>query len=301
MTNSLNSLSERIAQLRKERGLTQEQLGQLAGVSAQAVSKWEKGGAPDVELLPTLADRLGVTIDGLFGRDDSPGKHFPQQIGRWLETFPVEDRLNQLMRALASNIISLTTLSGAAYSDSLGNLYGESCYVSTLTTSEEEPIWMRAGIYSEAGLLLGVFSEDFPLYLLLPEPPQGYEPNFAPNEEYRQLFSALSQEGSLEILRYLYGQEANYYTTAAVAKQTGLPQQTVERSMAAMEKCQLLHQRTIETENGSVAVYSIHHNYAFAPFLYLARWLMEKNDSWILGWQERKRPLLAPPEPERKV
>ena len=64
-----NVLSERIAELRKARGLTQEQLGQLAGVSAQAVSKWEKGGAPDVELLPALADRLGVTIDALFGRE----------------------------------------------------------------------------------------------------------------------------------------------------------------------------------------------------------------------------------------
>ena len=47
-----NILSERIAELRRERGLTQEQLGQPLGVSAQAVSKWEKGGAPDVELLP---------------------------------------------------------------------------------------------------------------------------------------------------------------------------------------------------------------------------------------------------------
>ena len=52
-------LSERIAELRRARNLTQEQLGQLVGVSAQAVSKWEKGGAPDVELLPALADRLG--------------------------------------------------------------------------------------------------------------------------------------------------------------------------------------------------------------------------------------------------
>ena len=49
-------LSECIAELRRARNLTQEQLGQLVGVSAQAVSKWEKGGAPDVELLPALAD-----------------------------------------------------------------------------------------------------------------------------------------------------------------------------------------------------------------------------------------------------
>ena len=60
-------LSERIAALRKERGLTQEQLGKMVGVSYQAVGKWEKGGAPDVELLPILAEQLGVTIDALFG------------------------------------------------------------------------------------------------------------------------------------------------------------------------------------------------------------------------------------------
>ena len=35
-------LSERIASLRKERGLTQEQLGKMVGVSYQAVGKWEK-------------------------------------------------------------------------------------------------------------------------------------------------------------------------------------------------------------------------------------------------------------------
>ena len=65
-----NELSEQIAALRKERGLTQEQLGNLVGVSAQAVSKWEKGGTPDVELLPILSRQLGVTIDALFGMED---------------------------------------------------------------------------------------------------------------------------------------------------------------------------------------------------------------------------------------
>ena len=59
----LDQLNERIAALRKERGFTLEQLGQMVGVSAQAVSKWEKGGAPDVSLLPAVADALGVSID----------------------------------------------------------------------------------------------------------------------------------------------------------------------------------------------------------------------------------------------
>ena len=61
-------LSERIAELRRERGLTQEQLGQPLGVSAQAVSKWEKGGAPDVELLPALAGWGSPSTPSLAGK-----------------------------------------------------------------------------------------------------------------------------------------------------------------------------------------------------------------------------------------
>ena len=52
-----------IARIRRELGLTQEQLGNLVSVSAQAVSKWEKGGMPDAELLPAIADALHVTRD----------------------------------------------------------------------------------------------------------------------------------------------------------------------------------------------------------------------------------------------
>ena len=93
-----NVLSERVAELRRERGLTQEQLGQLVGVSAQAVSKWEKGGAPDVELLPALADRLGVTIDELFGREGGEAVDAEKAAGRWLCGFPPKERFDQLCR-----------------------------------------------------------------------------------------------------------------------------------------------------------------------------------------------------------
>lgn len=91
-------LSERIAELRRERGLTQEQLGQPLGVSAQAVSKWEKGGAPDVELLPALADRLGVSIDALFGREGGSVTDMDSTLDRWLVSLPKEKRISELCR-----------------------------------------------------------------------------------------------------------------------------------------------------------------------------------------------------------
>ena len=67
------NLGNRISALRKARNMTQEALGRAVGVSAQAVSKWENGGTPDVELLPTLANALCVTMDGLFGLQEGQG------------------------------------------------------------------------------------------------------------------------------------------------------------------------------------------------------------------------------------
>ena len=62
------TMGKRIMQLRKEKGYTQEQLAEMMGVSAQAVSKWENDvSCPDISILPMLAERLGVTTDELLG------------------------------------------------------------------------------------------------------------------------------------------------------------------------------------------------------------------------------------------
>ncbi len=60
-------ISEKISELRRKAGLTQEKLGELCGVSSQAVSKWENGDSlPDIMLLPTLCASLGITADELL-------------------------------------------------------------------------------------------------------------------------------------------------------------------------------------------------------------------------------------------
>lgn len=64
-------LSSRIKSLRLSVSMTQEQLAQRLGISAQAVSKWESGtNMPDIQLLPDLSVIFGVTIDELFTMTD---------------------------------------------------------------------------------------------------------------------------------------------------------------------------------------------------------------------------------------
>lgn len=61
-------LGTKIRQLRHRDGRTQEALAEALGVTSQAVSRWESGGSyPDMNLLPSIANYFGVTIDELFG------------------------------------------------------------------------------------------------------------------------------------------------------------------------------------------------------------------------------------------
>ena len=57
-------VGNQIAALRRQKGLTQNQLGERLGVSYQAVSKWERGETlPDTGILVNLADVLETTVD----------------------------------------------------------------------------------------------------------------------------------------------------------------------------------------------------------------------------------------------
>ena len=67
------TLGKRIAALRREKGLKQDELAEKLGVSAQAVSKWENDQTcPDISLLPSLSKTLGVSVDELLsGKQES--------------------------------------------------------------------------------------------------------------------------------------------------------------------------------------------------------------------------------------
>ena len=61
----------RIKSLRLSRSMTQEQLAQKLGVSAQAVSKWESGkNEPDKDHLVALSELLGLSLEDLLS--DTP-------------------------------------------------------------------------------------------------------------------------------------------------------------------------------------------------------------------------------------
>ncbi|MGN0648875.1 MAG: helix-turn-helix domain-containing protein [Oscillospiraceae bacterium] len=86
--NTMLKLGENLKKFRLQRELTQEQLADVLGVSAQAVSRWENGTTyPDITLLPTIASYFEITLDELMGMED----------------FKSEEQLKELIAQLDEN------------------------------------------------------------------------------------------------------------------------------------------------------------------------------------------------------
>ena len=106
-------LGEKIATLRKEKGISQEELADVLFTSRQAVSKWERGESdPDIERLKDLASYFNVSIDYLLGYDieSSSAKGFVDRIIKCLETRNLDISEEEIKLAVARNINNFTLL-----------------------------------------------------------------------------------------------------------------------------------------------------------------------------------------------
>lgn len=76
-------IAENIMRLRKQKGVTQDEMATFLGVTKAAVSKWENGQSmPDIVMLPQLATYFDVTVDELIGYEPQLSKEQIQQIYR---------------------------------------------------------------------------------------------------------------------------------------------------------------------------------------------------------------------------
>lgn len=109
-----------IAQLRKEKGLTQKQLSEILGVSDKTVSHWEREeSAPDISILPLLAETLGVTVDELLkGEINPPATSVPQFIPTPVANKTTNSyRLFKIVNIISAVILLISTVitSGGVY------------------------------------------------------------------------------------------------------------------------------------------------------------------------------------------
>ena len=114
-------LGENIKTLRKNKGLTQEELATRLNVVRQTVSKWEKGfSVPDADILQRIAEILEVDVKLLLGSDielEADSNSIADQLSRLNEQLAVKNRRSRKIRKIVGIVLIivaiLVILSGA--------------------------------------------------------------------------------------------------------------------------------------------------------------------------------------------
>ena len=107
-------LSENLKNLRKARGLSQEDLAARLHVVRQTVSKWEKGrSVPDADLLIRLAEELDTTTASLLGPElpQADREDTAEQLGRIAEQLAVKNRrAKRIWKIVAGVLIAVVAV-----------------------------------------------------------------------------------------------------------------------------------------------------------------------------------------------
>lgn len=249
---SYTIVGEQIMKYRKEKGMTQRELGEAIGVSGSAVSQWESGGTPDISLLPALSDILGVTVDALFGRTEARREDLEETVGKYIASLPVEKRLGRLI-----SLMRRAALTGCA--DGAEDIVNFDRHDSEMTYIAKDGFLMA--ILSEGqSFLSAARCEEGELNDLL-----------SCGEEVARLFSTLSDPDALTMLSKLYSEAPRHRTVGALARLAGLEQAQAEDILRVFTELELTQELELETQDGVTKAYTVNLSGAAMPILVAAR------------------------------
>jgi len=235
------SFGEHIKHHRTQQNMTQEELASRLSVSAQAVSKWERGESlPDTALLPVIADALEVSLDRLFGRVHADLDDVACTIEHYFADLTEKERYRSTQQ-----IAHLCER--AIFNASVPEELRQAPLSSYDSTSTE----------TESGFTLGSHRPELPFFSIFPAPADGWSAALTPDERYRECFEMLSDAKTLETVFSLYRKPNGFtFDEAYAAEEFGLehPTQVLER----LRRLKLLHaeQVTIDSKETRLWVFT---------------------------------------------
>ncbi len=268
----LQMIGDQIKKHRKKRGMTQEELGDMIGVTTQAVSKWERGGSPDVELLPKIAGALGITINMLYEQEQI--RSLEDALIDEIVEMGSKEGFNRLLPFVWKTMMGLSGLDTAkkGFADD-GRAPGE------LREKNGYHYYARASF--DDGMINAKMDSDFRYCFFMPEPENGYAAYFADQEELSETFSVLAEKDVLKILFYMYTRINLPVALSQIAANVGLDVARTEELMDALCRINLACCMPIETENGQMKAYTYYNETVVLPMLCSAR---EVRDRKVIHW-----------------
>lgn len=244
----MSRIGERIAELRKSRSLTQEELASTIGVSAQSISKWETGATmPDIMLLPVIADTFHVSIDTLFGKNSETQR-----------ALSPEDAFETACDALLSTIASCCydkPMAGESYE----NHYQR--YIKALNSDSN----MRTAIVKNHGVL---YYRNEVGGLMLKKPDEGWASLFT-NSETLRILRLCGDELFCKAMEVIVKSNMTTFTISSLCSLCGVEAENIKILEEKINECGLFIVKHISVDAKDVAIYDLYGHKMFLVFAIL--------------------------------
>ncbi len=275
---SIDTIGKQIAVMRKQKGVKQDELAKAIGVSTQAVSKWENGGAPDVYLLPKIADFFGVSVDSLFGR-------------KTVESADVYDVMAKNLRSL-SNEQKFKKAFDYCWDIERGLF--EVTSIKNKIKDFEENIPLDAQHYSSIDCNYGFtrmgIANRLQYFLLVPEIRDTDKALFE-GIDYPAFFELLADKEFFNTLIFLNKRDSKKgFTKKLIMEKLGLSEDKVMQIFEALKQYKMLMNKEVESDEGVITVYMFYPTPSITALLIFAREMIEKPRIFSCQMNVRTKP-----------
>lgn len=232
----MNDIGKQITALRREKNMTQEQLANLIGVSAQTVSKWECGTTmPDILLLPVLAGIFDISIDALFGieRESSPAP---------LHTEKTEAAIDALL--------TIMWCEGAPKEDARQSvLHMRQGLDSNRTTQSMWIVPNAAGIFVDAETaVVNRMTREAQIQAL-------------GRSDAVEFLSACAKPHVMRVMRYQLENSNRTFTAATAAVKCSITEEEADAALDVLARYNLTMRQTVDLPDGTITVYRLFAEY----------------------------------------
>ena len=248
----MKTLGEKIAELRKQKNMTQEEFGAMLGISAQSVSKWENHvSLPDISLIPIIADTFDISIDELFDKK------------AFVPSVKIEDTIESAFEKLLRSISS--------YFD-IGEKFEE--YKDAINADNDT----STALYTENGVLWG--NENIGVIY---RKTAKESISLLKDDDVRAYLAMLADESVCKILAYMAENGNSSFTCASVSAKCGITAENAENALLRLKKQHLASSRTVDLGDETVTVWekgSSHKMFFIYSILLLAQKACTDEDNY---------------------
>jgi transcriptional regulator with XRE-family HTH domain len=238
-------IGNRIKELRLESKITQEELAKFLQISTQAVSKWECGGAPDLELIPKIASYFNITIDYLFDISVQNYKDMEQRICNYISSLPTEeDRFYKM-----HEIVYLMSI--AAFSH-----FNIKEYVYKKILESEKNYYSLCNV--ESGFAFTSLNKENPFYLLFPKPLNNkYDGVISSKDKQLEFLKELANEDFYDVLVYINSRVNKSFTAQLIKRELGIDDDRANEIINALSRYDILGVAELELNEEIIKTYKL--------------------------------------------